>query len=264
MNKIVIDNMSFRYESGQEVFNNLSFEVEKGEFVCLLGQSGCGKSTLLKLIAGLHKPTSGSIKLDGKLIEKANLGMAVVFQDYGLFPWMSAGDNISLAIRQKFRNIDKMSSKKIALDMMKRVDLEEDVYYKLPKELSGGMKQRCAIAQAFAIDAPVLLMDEPFGALDAVTRSGLQDLLLELWAAESEKKTIVFVTHDVDEALLLADKIVVLGQSSTNNIIYICNLDRKEERRRENQFSDSKILEKRNELIEYIYQDVSSLRRKKQ
>lgn len=264
MNKIVIDNMSFRYESGQEVFNNLSFEVEKGEFVCLLGQSGCGKSTLLKLIAGLHKPTSGSIKLDGKLIEKANLGMAVVFQDYGLFPWMSAGDNISLAIRQKFRNIDKMSSKKIALDMMKRVDLEEDVYYKLPKELSGGMKQRCAIAQAFAIDAPVLLMDEPFGALDAVTRSGLQDLLFELWAAESEKKTIVFVTHDVDEALLLADKIVVLGQSSTNNIIYICNLDRKEERRRENQFSDSKILEKRNELIEYIYQDVSSLRRKKQ
>lgn len=264
MNKIVIDNMSFRYESGQEVFNNLSFEVEKGEFVCLLGQSGCGKSTLLKLIAGLHKPTSGSIKLDGKLIEKANLGMAVVFQDYGLFPWMSAGDNISLAIRQKFRNIDNMSSKKIALDMMKRVDLEEDVYYKLPKELSGGMKQRCAIAQAFAIDAPVLLMDEPFGALDAVTRSGLQDLLLELWAAESEKKTIVFVTHDVDEALLLADKIVVLGQSSTNNIIYICNLDRKEERRRENQFSDSKILEKRNELIEYIYQDVSSLRRKKQ
>ena len=264
MNKIVIDNMSFRYESGQEVFNNLSFEVEKGEFVCLLGQSGCGKSTLLKLIAGLHKPTSGSIKLDGKLIEKANLGMAVVFQDYGLFPWMSAGDNISLAIRQKFRNIDKMSSKKIALDMMKRVDLEEDVYYKLPKELSGGMKQRCAIAQAFALDAPVLLMDEPFGALDAVTRSGLQDLLLELWAAESEKKTIVFVTHDVDEALLLADKIVVLGQSSTNNILYICNLDRKEERRRENQFSDSQILEKRNELIEYIYQDVSSLRRKKQ
>ena len=114
--------------------------------------------------------------------------MAVVFQDYGLFPWMSAGENISLAIRQKYKEMEKKRAKTIALDMMQRVDLEEEVYDKLPKELSGGMKQRCAIAQAFAIDAPVLLMDEPFGALDAVTRAKLQDLLIELWTADKEKK----------------------------------------------------------------------------
>lgn len=264
MNKIVIDRVSFHYENGQAVFNDLSFIVEKGEFVCLLGQSGCGKSTLLKLIAGLHKPTAGSILLDGEVVKKANLNMAVVFQDYGLFPWMSAGENISLAIRQKYKEMEKKRAKTIALDMMQRVDLEEEVYDKLPKELSGGMKQRCAIAQAFAIDAPVLLMDEPFGALDAVTRAKLQDLLIELWTADKEKKTIVFVTHDVEEALLLADKIVVLGQSADNNIIYSCKLERKEDRGRVNQFTDSGILTKRNELIEYIYQDVSSLRRKKQ
>ena len=263
MNKIVIDNVSFSYESGKDIFKNLSFEVESGELVCLLGQSGCGKSTLLKLIAGLNKPTSGSISVEGTNVEKADLSRAVVFQDYGLFPWMSSGNNISLAIRQKFKNKDKKAAKETALDMMKRVGLEEEVYDKLPKELSGGMKQRCAIAQAFAIDAPVLLMDEPFGALDAVTRAKLQDLLIELWTTESAKKTIVFVTHDVDEALLLADKIVVLGQSADNNIIYECKLDRKEERARENQFSDPQILEKRNELIEYIYKDVTNLRRRK-
>ena len=171
MNKIVIDNVSFNYGGGKDIFKNLSFEVEKGELVCLLGQSGCGKSTLLKLIAGLNKPTSGNISVEGTSVEKADLSRAVVFQDYGLFPWMTSGNNISLAIRQKFKNKDKKEAKEIALDMMKRVGLEEEVYDKLPKELSGGMKQRCAIAQAFAIDAPVLLMDEPFGALDAVTRT---------------------------------------------------------------------------------------------
>lgn len=256
MSHIKIDNLSFAYEEGANlILKDITTEIVDGEFVCILGQSGCGKSTLLRLIAGLEKPTVGEITIDGKKIEGASLDKGVVFQDYGLFPWMTAGENIFLALRQKFPKKDKKELKQIAIDMLKEVGLDEAVYKKLPKELSGGMKQRCAIAQAFSMDPPILLMDEPFGALDAVTRARLQDLVLKLWSQEEPKKTVFFVTHDVDEALLLANKIFIFGQSPSN-IIFECSLNKEERITRENQFDNPEALKLRNKLIQYINKDV--------
>lgn len=258
MGNIKINNLSFAYEEGSPlILKDITAEIEAGEFVCILGQSGCGKSTLLRLIAGLEKPTVGEITIDGEPIKGAGLERGVVFQDYGLFPWMTAGENIMLALKQRFPGRGKDELKKIATDMMKEVGLADDVYKKLPKELSGGMKQRCAIAQAFSIDPPILLMDEPFGALDAVTRAKLQDLVKQLWSKQEEKKTVFFVTHDVDEALLLSNRILVLGQRPSN-VIFDCKVSEDLRPTRENQFSNPEIMKLRNELIYQINKDVAS------
>lgn len=257
MSEIKIKELSFAYEEGEKlILKDINAEVNSGEFVCILGQSGCGKSTLLRLLAGLEKPTEGALCIDGEPIKGASLNKGVVFQDYGLFPWMTAGENIMLALRQRFPEEDKKALKKIAVDMLKAVGLGEDVYKKLPKELSGGMKQRCAIAQAFAINPPILLMDEPFGALDAVTRALLQDLLLNLWAKDEKKKNVFFVTHDVDEALLLGSRIIVLGQSPSH-IIYDISIPEDKRPTRETQFENLEILKLRNELIRQINMDVA-------
>ncbi|WP_235397629.1 ABC transporter ATP-binding protein [Faecalicatena contorta] len=172
------------------ILENINLNISAGEFVCILGQSGCGKSTLLRLLAGLEMPTKGEILMNGQSVKGASLERGVVFQDYGLFPWMTAGENIVLALKQKYPQKDKKELKKIALEKLTEVGLDQKVFQKLPKELSGGMKQRCAIARAFSIDPPVLLMDEPFGALDAVTRARLQDLVMKLWAKDEQKKTV--------------------------------------------------------------------------
>lgn len=258
MENIKINQLSFAYEEGSPlILKDITTEVEAGEFVCILGQSGCGKSTLLRLIAGLEKPTSGELLIGGEEIKGASLKRGVVFQDYGLFPWMTAGENIMLALKQRFPERSKDELKKIAENMLHEVGLADDVYKKLPKELSGGMKQRCAIAQAFSIDPPILLMDEPFGALDAVTRAKLQDLVKTLWSKQEKKKTVFFVTHDVDEALLLANRILVLGQRPSN-IIYDCKLSEELRPTRENQFKNPEIMELRNELIYQINKDVAT------
>lgn len=258
MKDVKIKNLSFAYPDSDElILKDINMEVEAGEFVCLLGQSGCGKSTFLRLLAGLEKPTEGEITVSDKKIEGASLERGVVFQDYGLFPWMTAGENIMLALTQKFKKQDKKELKKIALKNMADVGLNEDVFNKLPKELSGGMKQRCAIARSFSIDPPVLLMDEPFGALDAVTRAKLQDMVLGLWAKHEPKKTVFFVTHDVDEALLLSSRIFVFGQRPSN-VIYDCKIPADRKPTRETLFEDTEMMKLRNELIRYINRDVSS------
>lgn len=259
MNNIEIKDLSFAYPDAPDklIIKDINLKIENGEFVCLLGQSGCGKSTLLKLLAGLQKPSNGSIEIDGEPIKGASLERTVVFQDYGLFPWMTAGENILLALQQKYPKRKKKELKDVAMDMLKQVGLDSTVYKKLPKELSGGMKQRCAIARSLGVDAPILLMDEPFGALDAVTRSRLQDLILKLWSKDEVKKTVFFVTHDVDEALLLANRIIVLGQSPSN-VIYDCKIPDEKRATRENQFENLEVLKLRNELIKQINQDVMS------
>lgn len=258
MNGMTIKNLSFSYPNDPRlILKDVELEVKAGEFVCLLGQSGCGKSTILRLLAGLEKPTTGEILQNGVPITGAGLERGVVFQDYGLFLWMTAGDNISLALKQKFPGRKKAEYKEQALNALRSVGLDDSVYDKLPKELSGGMKQRCAIAQAFSIDPPVLLMDEPFGALDAVTRARLQDMVLELWAAQEQKKTVFFVTHDVDEALLLATRICVLGQSPSN-VIYDVTIPPERKPTRETLFEDVEMMKLRNELIRYINRDVAS------
>ena len=257
MDNIKITDLSFAYADAPDrlILKDIDAEFEKGEFVCILGQSGCGKSTLLRLIAGLDRPTTGEMLIDGEPIKGASLDRSVVFQDYGLFPWMTAGENIMLALQQKYPRRDKKELKEITLSMLEKVGLDSTIFKKLPKALSGGMKQRCAIARALSVDPPILLMDEPFGALDAVTRAKLQDLLLDLWSKEEVKKTVFFVTHDVDEALLLANRIVVLGQSPSN-IIYDCKIPDEKRATRETQFEDIQILQMRNTLIKNINKDV--------
>lgn len=257
MKRVEINDVSFAYadEPDKLVIENISLDIEPGEFVCLLGQSGCGKSTLLKLLAGLNHPTSGTITVDGEQIKEAGLDRTVVFQDYGLFPWFSAGENILLALTQRYPHENKSALREVVYEKLASVGLDRRVYKKLPKELSGGMKQRCAIARSLAVDSPIFLMDEPFGALDAVTRSRLQDLILELWSAGSIKKTVFFVTHDVDEALLLANRIVILGLSPSK-VIFDRKIADFERPNRDNQFEKPEVLKLRNELIKQINDDI--------
>ena len=257
MKEISIKNLSFSYQDNSDrlILKDINLDIKEGEFVCLLGQSGCGKSTLLRLLCGLEKPTKGSITIDGEEIKGTGLDRAVVFQDYGLFPWMTAGENIMLALTQKYGK-RKSDYKNKVFELLAQVGLDpQKVYNTLPKGLSGGMKQRCAIARALALDSPIMLMDEPFGALDAVTRSKLQDLVYDLVKHEKTKKTIFFVTHDVDEALLLANRIVVLGQSPSK-IIYELTIPEEKRATRENQFSNVDVLNMRNELIKQINLDI--------
>ena len=257
MHDITIRNLSFSYDNDRLILKDINMDINAGNFMCLLGQSGCGKSTFLRLLAGLETPTTGDILLGEQPIKGAGLDRGVVFQDYSLFPWMTAGENIMLALRQRFLRRDKKELKQVAIDKIREVGLDESVYKKLPKELSGGMKQRCAIAQAFCVDPPVMLMDEPFGALDAVTRSRLQNLILELCAKQEPKKTVFFVTHDVDEAMLLANRIIVFGQSPSN-VIYECSFTADERPTRETQFENPDFFKLRNTMIYHINKNVIS------
>ena len=186
--------------------DHVSFEVNEGDYVCIVGENGSGKSTLLKLLAGLQKPLQGEITIDGDPIKGASLERTVVFQDYGLFPWMTAGENILLALQQKYPKQPKKELKNRAMEMLKQVGLDESVYKKLPKELSGGMKQRCAIARSLGVDAPILLMDEPLSALDAETRSNMQLLIMDLHRLLDN--TVIMVTHSESEAKIMCDEIL--------------------------------------------------------
>lgn len=258
MNDITVNDLSFRYaDSDQLILRDVNMHVNEGDFVCLLGQSGCGKSTFLRLMAGLEAPSSGSICVDGQPIDGTSLERSVVFQDYGLFPWMSAGKNIVLALRQRFPEKSKAECREIARRALREVGLKDEVFGKYPKSLSGGMKQRCAIARSFSMNPPILLMDEPFGALDAVTRARLQDMVLDLWSHEERKKTVFFVTHDVEEALLLATRIVVFGQSPSQ-VIFQKEIPLERKPSRKEMYESRFIMDLRNELVGYINQDVLS------
>lgn len=256
MLEVTANNLHFSYIKGQEILGGIEMQVKAGDFVCLLGQSGCGKSTLLRLLAGLEQPDSGELLVDGKPITGAGLERSVVFQDYGLFPWMTAGENISIALKHRFPEMSKEQRKETALGWLKKVGLSEEIFDKLPKDISGGQKQRCGIARAFAIDPPILLMDEPFGSLDAVTKAKLQNLVLELWNAEERerRKTVFFVTHEVDEALLLATNIYVLSQSPAT-IMYHHQFDEKNRPTRQNMYTTPEIMDLRNKLIKLIHED---------
>jgi len=186
--------------------DSVSVDIAPGEFVCLVGRSGCGKTTLLNMIAGFVTPTTGSVSVGDDLVTGPGQGKGVVFQNFGLFPWLSARKNIEFACRRKQMSKQEAADRATELVRLVRLNGFEDKY---PHELSGGMQQRVAIARTLATEPKVLLMDEPFGALDEFTRSDLQTELLRIWT-ETEK-TIVFVTHSVSEAVLLADRILVLS-----------------------------------------------------
>jgi len=200
-------NQSFRRDDGSNliVLDNLNFDVKDKEFVCILGSSGCGKTTLLRLIAGLDTAQSGSINLDGEEIQGPSPKVGFVFQEYSLFPWRNVIDNIAFGL--EMNGIVREERYRIAEHYLDLVNLSQfrDSY---PSELSGGMRQRVAVARALALDPVLLLMDEPFGALDAQTRNMLQQEILGIW--QKTKKTVVFITHSVDEAVYLSDRIIVL------------------------------------------------------
>ncbi|KXS35850.1 MAG: NitT/TauT family transport system ATP-binding protein [Methanohalophilus sp. T328-1] len=209
MGRLVIENVgqSFEKDKGEttDALKDVNFEVKDGEFVCIIGPSGCGKTTLLRIVAGLDRADSGSILLDGETITSPDPRRGMVFQEYSLFPWRTVMDNVTFGLDMS--GMDRKESRKIAEEYLRLVGLEQfrDSY---PYELSGGMRQRIAIVRALANDPAVLLMDEPFGSLDAQTRNKLQQELLQIW--ESKKITILFVTHSVDEAVYLSDRIAVM------------------------------------------------------
>ena len=212
--KIEVKHLTVNYAEKNREFTALrdvNFTVEEGEFVSVIGASGCGKSTLLSVLEGLYKQADGEIHISGKPIEGTGKERGVVFQHYSLFPWMTTRKNIAFGIAQVRKNLTKKQRLEIADTFLEKVGLGE-FGGKYPSQLSGGMQQRAAIARALAMDTEILLMDEPFSAIDAKNRIVLQELLLKLWEGDGTepRKSVVFVTHDIDEAILLSDKIVVL------------------------------------------------------
>lgn len=212
VHKIAAKNVCKIYNNGKKnafkAIDNVNIEVNLNEFVCLVGPSGCGKSTLLRMFAGLDFPTSGDITIDGEKIIGPGADRGMVFQTYTLFPWMTVEDNIKFGPRLK--KMSKGEQQDIADKYLETIGLSK-FRKSLPKELSGGMKQRVAIARALANKPEVLLMDEPFGALDLFTKSQMQLMLRELW--QKERTTIVFITHDIEEAVFLGTKVYVMSAS---------------------------------------------------
>ena len=223
--------------------NGVNLDIYDNEFICVVGPSGCGKSTLLNIIAGLHEASSGEVLVDGVKVEGTGVDRGVVFQQYALFPWLTVKKNVMFGLKLK-KELTEEQREEIAMKYIKMVGLEKfvDAY---PKELSGGMKQRVAIARAYAVNPSLLLMDEPFGALDAQTRTQLQTELLKTW--EEEKKTCFFITHDVEEAILLATKVIVMS-ARPGRIKEIIDIDIPYPRGQE-----SKMLPRFTELKNYIW-----------
>ena len=210
MHQIELRNISLQYESAENsvtALQDVSFSVEATEFLCVVGQSGCGKTTMLNIVAGFLKPTQGEILISGKTVTGKGLDRGIVFQDFAqLFPWRTAQRNIEFGLEMK--GIVKEKRAEIALRFLRLVNLEKFAR-SYPHELSGGMQQRVAIARALAYNPAVLLMDEPFAALDALTREEMQRFLVDVW--RETKKTVVYVTHNVAEAVYLADRVIVFS-----------------------------------------------------
>ncbi len=190
------------------VFENATFGVEEGEFVCILGHSGCGKSTIMNILAGLAEPTSGAVVMDGQEVSGPSLDRGVVFQNYSLLPWLSALKNVQFGVAARHPDWSKTKVIEHSKKYLAMVGLDGDTIHRKPAQLSGGMRQRVSIARAFANHPKLLLLDEPFGALDALTRGTIQDELTKIWGGSGQ--TVFMITHDIDEAILLADRILLM------------------------------------------------------
>ena len=209
-----------------KALNDVNLKIDRGEFVSLIGHSGCGKSTVLNIVAGLYQATKGGVLLDGKEVNEPGPERAVVFQNHSLLPWLTAYENVELAVKQVFKNQKSKAEMKEWIEHNLHLVHMDHAMHKRPDEISGGMKQRVGIARALAMEPTVMLMDEPFGALDALTRAHLQDSLMEIQAELNN--TVIMITHDVDEAVLLSDRIVMMtnGPAATVGEILDINLER--------------------------------------
>jgi nitrate/nitrite transport system ATP-binding protein len=245
-----IEGLAKTYPGNTEpVFDSVNFGIEKGEFVCIIGHSGCGKTTILNVLAGLESASEGHVFMDEREVAGPSLERGVVFQGHALMPWLSVRKNIAFAVRSKWANwsaaqVNKHVEKYIELvGLMPAID-------KKPSELSGGMKQRVGIARAFAIEPKMLLLDEPFGALDALTRGTIQDELLRICA--ETRQTVFMITHDVDEAVLLADKILLMSNGPRARVAEIVRNTMPRDRQRATLHHDPQYYRIRNHLVDFL------------
>ncbi|MEE3715390.1 nitrate ABC transporter ATP-binding protein [Tumidithrix elongata RA019] len=235
---------------GYTVLKDVNLTVYEGEFICLIGHSGCGKSTLLNMVSGFNKPTDGEVRLQSKRISEPGPDRMMVFQNYALLPWLTSFENIYLGVDSVYPNKSKAEKDKIVRDHLAMVGLSEAADKK-PTQLSGGMKQRVAIARALAIRPQVLILDEPFGALDAITKEELQEELLKIW--NDYRCTVLMITHDIDEALFLADRLVMMTNGPAANIGEVMDIHFPRPRNRTRIMEDPEYYELRNYALDYLY-----------
>lgn len=235
-----------------KALEKIDLGIEKGEFVSLIGHSGCGKSTVLNIVAGLYQATQGGVILEDKEVDEPGPDRAVVFQNHSLLPWLTAYENVELAVKQVFKGRKSGAE----MDEWIKHNLElvhmDHAMHKRPAEISGGMKQRVGIARALAMEPKVLLMDEPFGALDALTRAHMQDSLIEIQARL--KNTVIMITHDVDEAVLLSDRIVMMTNGPAATIGEILDIDLPRPRERVAMANDPQYNHLRAEVLKFLYE----------
>ena len=232
------------------VLENINLEIESAEFICVIGHSGCGKSTLLNTVSGFAKPTSGQVLLHGQPIQRPGPDRMVVFQGYALLPWLTAYENVALGIESVKPNLSARETRELVMEHLELVGLTAAAE-KTVTQISGGMKQRVAIARALAIRPEVLILDEPFGALDAITKEELQEELLNIW--NTQKCTVLMITHDIDEALFLADRLVMMSNGPAAGIGEVLNIDFPRPRNREDIMEDPRYYELRNNALDFLY-----------
>jgi nitrate/nitrite transport system ATP-binding protein len=254
-----IENLHKSYQSlnGDEsvVLKEVNLTIGQDEYISIIGHSGCGKSTLLKIVAGLEKSTLGSVRLDGREIRKPGAERMMVFQNYSLLPWLTVRENIRLAVDEVLKDLSAGDKKQLVHEHLAMVNLTAAAD-KYPDQLSGGMKQRVGIARALAIRPKMLLMDEPFGALDALTRGKLQRQVLEIW--ESQRQAVMMITHDVDEAIYMSDRIVLMTNGPAATIGEILEVPFKHPRDRQQLRESSQYYELRNHALNFLDQHFGS------
>ena len=251
-NTLSLHNVTKHFGQGRDCYTaieNVTLEVAADRFVAVVGPSGCGKTTLLNILAGLTPATAGEVLVGGKPVRGPGPDRGVIFQNYALLPWLTVEENLLFALETVAPGKGKAHYKQVAEQYMTLVNLGAAAK-RYPKELSGGMKQRVGIARAFAIDPQILLMDEPFGALDALTRAFLQDEVERIW--EQQRKTCVLITHDIDEALLLADQVVLMTKGPAAGIAEVIDVPLSRPRDRETVVNDPEFLKLRNRLLAHL------------
>jgi nitrate ABC transporter ATP-binding subunit len=250
---LVIDNVSKVYPSPKgdyTVLKNVSLTVDQGEFICVIGHSGCGKSTLLNMVSGFAQPTTGQVRLKGQPIVRPGPDRMVVFQGYALLPWLTVFENVYLGVNTVYAHKSKAQKTQIVKEHLAMVGLTEAMDKK-PPQISGGMKQRVAIARALSICPEVLILDEPFGALDAITKEELQEELLKIW--NTYRCTVLMITHDIDEALFLADKLVLMTNGPSAAIGEVMDIPFRRPRNRGRMMETPEYYKLRNHALDFLY-----------
>lgn len=252
---LLISHVSIDFPTPKGPFRALDkvdLRIEKGEFVSIIGHSGCGKSTVLNIVAGLYKATEGGIILDGKEVNEPGPERAVVFQNHSLLPWLSAYENVELAVKQVFKGKKSKAEMKEWIEHNLTLVHMDHAMHKRPDEISGGMKQRVGIARALAMEPQVLLLDEPFGALDALTRAHLQDSMMEIQAQLGN--TVIMITHDVDEAVLLSDRIVMMSNGPAATVGEILDVNLPRPRNRVEMSETPEYIRCRHAVLQFLYE----------